>query len=61
MIEDIKRLVRHLIPVLVIFAVSQGWVPAEMQTPLIEVGVVASSIIFSLIWSRSRDKSVGRV
>ena len=61
MIEDVKRLVRHLIPVAVIYAVSKGWVPAEMQMPLIEVGVVLSSIVISLVWSRSRDKKAGRV
>jgi len=61
MIEDIKRLVRHLIPVAVIYAVSQDWVPAEMQMPLIEVGVVLSSIVISLAWSRGRDKKAGRV
>ena len=61
MIEDVKRLVRHLIPVAVIYAVSKGWVPAEMQMPLIEVGVVLSSIVISLVWSRKRDKKAGRV
>jgi hypothetical protein len=60
MIEDVKRLVRHLIPVGVIYAVSQGWIPDEMQSHLIEAGAIASSIIFSLIWSRSRDKKAGR-
>lgn len=61
MIEDVKRLVRHLIPVVVIYAVSKGWVPIEMQAPLIEAGVILVSIVFSLAWSRSRDKKAGRV
>ena len=51
MIEDVKRLVRHLIPVAVIYAVSKGWVPVEMQAPLIEAGVIAGSIAVSLAWS----------
>lgn len=61
MIEDIKRLVRHLIPVVVIYAVSKGWVPPELQAPLIEAGVVLGSILVSLAWSRSRDKKAGRI
>jgi len=61
MIEDVKRLVRHLIPVAVIYAVSKGWVPVEMQAPLIEASVIAFSIAVSLVWSRSRDKKAGRV
>ena len=61
MIEDVKRLVRHLIPVAVIYAVSKGWVPVEMQAPLIEAGVIAGSIAVSLAWSRGRDKKAGRV
>jgi len=61
MLEDVKRLFRHLVPVGVMYGVSQGWVPAEMQAPLVEVGVVLSSIVVSLVWSRERDKQVGRV
>jgi len=61
MIEDVKRLFRHLIPVGMMYAVAQGWVPAEMQAPLIEAGIVLSSIVVSLVWSRNRDQEVGRV
>lgn len=61
MIEDVKRLFRHLVPVGVMYAVSQDWVPQEVQAPLIEAGIVLSTILISLIWSRLRDKEVGRV
>lgn len=60
MIEDIKRLIRHLVPVGVIYAVSKGWVPPELQGPLIEAGAIGGSILASLAWSRSRDKKAGR-
>ncbi len=61
MIEDVKRLFRHLVPVGIMYAVGQGWVPVEMQAPLVEAGIVLSSIVVSLVWSRERDKQVGRV
>lgn len=60
MIEDVKRLVRHLMPVGVIYAVSKGWIPAELQQPLIEAGAIFGSIAVSLAWSWSRDRMAGR-
>ena len=57
--EDIKRVIRHLVPVAVIYAVSKGWVPEAMQADLIETGVIISSIAFSLIWSHTRDRKAG--
>jgi len=59
--EDIKRLIRHIVPVAVVYAVNKGWIPEEMQTNVIGIVVIASSIGLSLIWSRSRDKAAGRV
>ena len=55
MTEDLKRLVRHLIPVLVIYAVSKGWIPQAAQQDIIEVGLILASLGFSLIWSKKRD------
>jgi len=59
--EDIKRLIRHVAPVAVVYAVNKGWIPEEMQNDVIEIAVIASGIGLSLIWSRSRDKAAGRV
>ncbi|PJJ86865.1 hypothetical protein CLV77_1425 [Brevirhabdus pacifica] len=55
MTEDIKRLVRHLVPVAVIYAVSRGWIPEAMQADMTEAALILSSVAFSLIWSKQRD------
>lgn len=53
--EDVKRLVRHLVPVGVIYAVSKGWIPAAAQGDATEALLIVSSVVFSLFWSRKRD------
>jgi len=55
--EDAKRLVRHLVPVMVIYAVSKGWLPAAAQGDVTEAALIAVSIGFSLLWSRKRDQA----
>lgn len=55
--EDIKRLVRHLVPVAVIYAASKGWLPAAAQGDVIEAMLIAASIGFSLAWSGTRDRA----
>jgi hypothetical protein len=53
--EDIKRLIRHLVPVLVIYAVSKGWLPAAAQGDVTEALLIVVSVVFSLAGSRKRD------
>lgn len=55
--EDVKRLVRHLVPVAVIYAVSKGWLPAAAQGDVTEAALIVVSIGFSLFWSRKRDQA----
>lgn len=57
MMEDVKRLIRHLIPVAAVYAVNRGWIPENMQTHVIEIGVILSGIIVSLVWSYMRDQT----
>ena len=57
MMEDVKRLIRHLIPVAAVYAVHKGWIPENMQAEVIEIGVILSGILVSLVWSYMRDQS----
>lgn len=57
--EEIARLARHVLPPLVAYAVAKGWVPADMQQPLIEAGLAVAAVIAALLASRSRDASRG--
>ena len=53
--EDLKRLVRHLVPVLAIYAVEADLLPAAAQGPAVEGGIVLVTLLMSLLWSRKRD------
>lgn len=53
--EDILRIVRHVGPVVVAWAVAKGWVPATVAGPLTELTVVVMITLVSLGASKVRD------
>jgi hypothetical protein len=57
---EVARLIRHGLPPIVAFAVAKGWIPQEMQQPLIEAGVVLAAFLAALMASRKRDATVSK-
>lgn len=52
---EIARLARHILPPAITYAVAKGWVPAELQQPLIEAGIAVAAVAAALFASRKRD------
>ena len=57
--EEIARLARHGLPPLVAYAVAKGWVPADLQQPLIEAGLAVAAVIAAMVASKKRDVARG--
>lgn len=55
---ELGRLARHLLPPAVAYAVAKGWIPAELQQPLIEAALAVSAVGIAYFASRQRDASL---
>lgn len=58
--SEIGRLARHVGPVVVTWAVAKGYVPAEVQGPLIELATVTLTMGVTLYFSKSSDKAIAK-
>jgi NCAIR mutase (PurE)-related protein len=56
--EEIKRILRHFGPVLVVYAVAKGWLPAVVQGPLTDaiIAIMAGSVGFGASKARERTR-----
>lgn len=54
---EIARLARHVLPPALAYAVAKGWIPYELQQPLIEAALAVGAVLAALLASRSRDKA----
>lgn len=54
---EIARLARHVLPPALAFAVGAGYIPADMQQPLIEAIIAVGGVIAA--WFASR-KAAGK-
>lgn len=54
---EIARLARHVLPPALAYAVAKGWIPVELQQPLIEAALAVGAVLAALWASRSRDKA----
>ena len=51
---EIARLARHVLPPAIAFVVAKGWVPADLQQPLIEACIAVSAVVVAWLASRKR-------
>lgn len=56
MSTEIARLARHVLPPAIAYAVAKGWVPTDLQQPLIEACIAVGAVLAALFASRKRDK-----
>ncbi len=54
---EIARFARHALPPALAYAVAKGWVPAELQQPIIEAALAVGAVLAALWASRQRDKA----
>lgn len=54
---ELSRAARHILPPLVAFVVAKGWIPADLQQPLVEAGIAASAVVAAMFASRARDRT----
>lgn len=55
--EEINRLLRHLVPTVVAYVVAKGYLPPELSGPMTEIIVVALAQGVSLVASKARDEN----
>lgn len=54
--QEIARLARHILPTVVTYAVASGWIPPQLQQPLIEAGIAIGAVIVAIFASKSAAK-----
>ncbi len=47
-IEELARVARYALPPALAYAVGKGWIPAEMQQPLLEAAVV-EALVYAIL------------
>ncbi len=52
---EIARLARHLLPPAIAYAVAKGWVPTDLQQPLVEAGITLVAVATAYMASHRRD------
>lgn len=53
---EIARLARHVLPPALAYAVAKGWIPAEMQQPIIEAALAVGAVLAALWASKRADR-----
>lgn len=56
---EIARIARHALPPAIAYAVAKGWIPADLQQPVIELGLAAAAVLAGIWASRKRDAARG--
>lgn len=56
--QELGRILRHGLPVLVTYALAKGWISPALQQPLLELG--GAVITFALAYFASRKVAKGR-
>ncbi|SEO27516.1 hypothetical protein SAMN04488103_11830 [Gemmobacter aquatilis] len=54
---EVARIARHVLPPALAYAVAKGWIPADLQQPLIEAALAVGAVLAALWASRQRDKA----
>lgn len=54
---EVARVARHVLPPALAYAVAKGWIPAELQQPIIEAALAIGAVLAALWASRQRDKA----
>ncbi len=54
---EIARLARHTLPPALAYAVAKGWIPADLQQPIIEAALAVGAVLAALWASKARDKA----
>lgn len=52
---EIARIARHVLPPALAYAVAKGWIPADLQQPLIEAAIAVAAVLAALWASKKRD------
>lgn len=53
---EIARLARHILPPALAYAVAKGWIPAEMQQPILEAFIAVGGVLVALYASKRADR-----
>lgn len=56
-VTELGRLARHILPPAVAYAVARGWVPEDLQQPIIEAVIAVGAVVVALVASRARDRA----
>ena len=56
--QEVSRLLRHGALVLVTWGVAKGWVPAELQGPVVEFATVGLTLAATLAFSKASDRAI---
>lgn len=52
---ELARLARHVLPPALAYAVAKGWIPADLQQPMIEAAIALGAVAAALLASRASD------
>lgn len=55
LVTELGRLARHVLPPAIAYAVAKGWIPAELQQPLLEAAIAFGAVGAAWFASRARD------
>lgn len=51
--DELSRIVRHTLTPLAVLAVSRGWIPAELQSDIVDIAVPVVALVISLLLSNT--------
>lgn len=54
--DELGRVLRHGLPVLITYAIAKGWISPALQQPLLEFGAAAITFGLALVASRGAAK-----
>lgn len=53
---ELARIARYALPPALAYAVGKGWLPAEMQQPLLDAALSIGAVVIAWASSVARDK-----
>lgn len=56
--EEVSRVARSGALMFVTYAVAKGWVPASIQSQVVDLVVLIASLGATLAWSKASDNSI---
>ena len=54
--EELARIARYALPPALAYAVGKGWIPAEMQQPLLDAALAIGAAVIAWASSVARDQ-----